>query len=364
MTIGFYSPLPPARTGVAHYSATLLDALRPLSDVKIDAEGKVCLYHLGNNGLHREIYERALTVPGVVVLHDAVLHHFLLGTLDRDSYVEEFTFNYGEWSRSLAGSLWSERARSAADPRFFKYAMLRRIAERSLAVIVHNPRAASFVREHAPSAPVYEIPHLFPAQPAVPGWRIERLRQAWKIAPSTFVFGVFGYLRESKRLAPCLRAFEAVRKEMDCALLVCGQFASEDLEREMEPRLRAPGIVRAGYVPEESLREIASAVDACLNLRYPGAGETSGIAIRLMGAGKPVFLTAGEETSDFPVGACLRIDAGPAELEMLTRYMQWMASDRQAARDIGRRAASHIAARHAPERAARMYLDVLNTSSH
>ena len=41
----------------------------------------VALYHVGNNALHREIYQRALTNPGVVVLHDAVLQHLLLGML-------------------------------------------------------------------------------------------------------------------------------------------------------------------------------------------------------------------------------------------------------------------------------------------
>jgi hypothetical protein len=43
-------------------------------------------------------------------------------------------------------------------------------------------------------------------------------------------------------------------------------------------------------------------VDACINLRYPAAGETSGIAIRLMGIGKPVLLTDGEVLA-FPEGA-------------------------------------------------------------
>ena len=48
----------------------------------------IALYHLGNNQLHRKIYRRALAKPGVVVLHDAVLHHFFLGSLDRAEYVE------------------------------------------------------------------------------------------------------------------------------------------------------------------------------------------------------------------------------------------------------------------------------------
>ena len=100
MTVGFHSPLPPAATGVAEYAATLLAALRERGEVVPGArDAGVHLYHLGNNQLHREIYRRALEKPGVVVLHDAVLHHFLLGSLDREAYIEEFVYNYGEWHR-------------------------------------------------------------------------------------------------------------------------------------------------------------------------------------------------------------------------------------------------------------------------
>ena len=51
-------------------------------------------------------------------------------------------------------------------------------------------------------------------------------------------------------------------------------------------------------------------MDACINLRYPLGGETSGIAIRLMGIGKPVLVTDGEEYARFPEDACLRIAGG------------------------------------------------------
>ena len=96
MTVGFYSPTPPARTGVADYSAALLAELRRHGRVNMAPDHcDVALYHLGNNALHAEIYRRALDRPGVVTLHDAVLHHFLLGQLDEPGYIEEFVYNYG-----------------------------------------------------------------------------------------------------------------------------------------------------------------------------------------------------------------------------------------------------------------------------
>ena len=322
MTAGFFSPLPPARTGVADYAAALLTALRRLGPVEPGRDGDINLYHLGNNQAHWHIYRRALDRPGVAVLHDATLQHFFLGNLDRDEYIAEFIYNYGEWNRGLAEQLWRTRANSAAAPAFYGYPMLRRIAERSLAVVVHNPAAAQMVRRHAPRAAVIEIPHLFAPPYGLSAAGTLRRRARLGIPPGRFVFGIFGFLRESKRLMQVLRAFE--RLPGGSILLVAGDFVSSDLERAAAPLLRAPGIVRAGYAPERDFWQLASVVDACINLRYPAAGETSGITLRLMGIGKPVLLTATAENERFPETACLRIDPGPAECDMLAHYMMFL----------------------------------------
>ena len=43
----------------------------------------------------------AVLRPGVVAPHDAVPHHFPLGPLDRETYIEEFVYNYGDRHRAL-----------------------------------------------------------------------------------------------------------------------------------------------------------------------------------------------------------------------------------------------------------------------
>lgn len=365
VTVGFYSPLPPARTGVADYAAALLDALRaharPEGEIRVaPTRSDVALYHIGNNKLHAEIYRRALTNSGVVVLHDAVLHHFLLGQLDRGAYIDEFVYNYGEWNRALAESLWTSRAASGADARYFEYPMLRRIAESSLAVIVHNPSAADAVKAHAPHALIIEIPHLFAGSPSISGAEALRYRQRIGIDPGGFVFGIFGYLRESKRIAQTIGAFHLLHAEMrNTALLVAGDFVSTDLERSVAPLLRSPGIVRVPFLEERNFWVAASAVDACINLKYPAAGETSGIAIRLMGIGKPVLLTHSTESSRYPEDACIRIPAGVAERESLLEHMRLLAARTGVAEAIGCRAAAHIARDHSPRQVAEAYWKAL-----
>ncbi len=359
MTVGFFAPRPPAKTGVADYAEALLQALREHGDVKVDAhKSDVALYHIGNNQLHGAIYDRALEHPGVVVLHDAVLQHFFLGRLTAQQYAEEFTFNYGEWTRSQAEDLWKHRARSAADPRYFAWPMLKRIATTARAVVVHNPAAIAIVRQHAPHANVIEIPHLF-VQPATPSMiDTLRFRNELGLGPRTLLAGLFGHQRESKRLPVVLRALERVRNN-DVRLLIAGSFASPDLERSLAGQLEGPRILRAGYLSESDFWRYAAAVDLCINLRYPTAAETSGIAIRMMGIGKPLVFSQGDEIARIPENACLRVETGPAEEELLAGYIAWLARDRDAAEEIGRRAATHIARHHAIETVAARYWEVL-----
>lgn len=361
VTAGLYSPMPPARTGVADYAAALLRGLRKCGPVEVAPEHcDAALYHVGNNEQHAEIYQRALARPGVVVLHDAVLHHFLLGRLSEREYVDEFVYNYGGWKRSLAGDLWRGRAAAGSDTRYFQYAMLKRVATTARAIVVHNPGAGRIVQEHAAETPVVEIPHLFEA-PEVPGVpAVRRYRQQLGFADNGFVFGVFGYIRETKRLIQILDAFAAARRQDPrLHLLVAGDFASAELQRAADAWMQEPGISRVPYLKTSDFWLAASAVDACVNLRYPGAGETSGIAIRLMGIGKPVMLSDSEENARFPEDACIRIPSGVPEREALVRHMLLLPSREDVGRAIGQHAADMIRTQHSLERVARQYWDTL-----
>jgi glycosyltransferase involved in cell wall biosynthesis len=350
---------------VADYAEALLSALRPLVDVEVgDGSADVCLYHLGNNALHAPIYRRALERPGLVVLHDAVLHHFLLGSLNETEYVREFVYNYGEWMEERARALWRRRARSASEAEYFAYPMLKRIAETSLGVVVHNPSAAGMVRAHVPQARIFEIPHLLLPMPEPDGWAVARLRRELGLAPSAFVFGVFGHLRESKRIPAVLRAFERIRDAAPACLLIAGEYVSPDLECALAGPLRQLGVMRTGRLDAEAFALHMSLADACINLRYPAAGETSGIAIRAMQLGRPVLLSRSQETERLPDSACVRVDTGPIEADMLTAMMFWLAAHPSDARHIGRYARDYVREHHAPERVASLYAAALSGCYH
>ena len=182
------------------------------------------------------------------------------------------------------------------------------------------------------------------------------------VSPRTLLVGAFGHHRETKRLPTLIRAFDrAVRAGAAARLLISGEFVSPGHARAVEAML-GPAVLRTGYLREPEFWRYAAAADLCVNLRYPSAAESSGMAIRMMGIGKAVAFTNDAAIARYPENSCLRVDAGPAEEEMLAGFITWLSREPEAAQAIGRNAAAHIAAAHNPERVAAAYWEVLKIS--
>lgn len=341
--------MPPAQTGVADYAAALLDGLRALGEVELEAKSGIPLYHVGNNLFHAEIYQRALDHPGAVILHDGVLQHLMVRMLDREAYVDEFVYNYGDWYRGYAEDLWEKQGTAGTESAYFEYPMIRRLAERSRLILVHNSAAAAMVRQHAPQTRVETVPHLF---------RRPNVIAEADVPSGGPLFGIFGYLREPKRLHVVLNAMERVP---GARLLVAGRFVSPQYATALEPLLQSDRVVRLPLGTEAELEGRLLAADVCVNLRWPSAAETSGITIRAMGAGKPVMVTDGPETADLPDSACVKVEAGASEQRSLEAMMCWLAQSRSDREAIGRNAQRHIETHHALEIVSKRIWPLLQT---
>ncbi|MCU0227212.1 MAG: hypothetical protein MUF01_06195 [Bryobacterales bacterium] len=341
-SLGYFAPLPPARSGVADYAAAMLDGLRALGTVHVEAAGSTNLYHLGNNRLHADAYQRALREPGLVLLHDAMLHHFLLGQLDEAAYRAEFVYNYGEWHAGLAADLWRRRGCAMTDPLYFRYPLLRRTVEAARVVLVHGEAGRRAVLAQCPEARVAVIPHLRLGDFAESHWtcalraadRARFRREGLGLRSGELVVGVYGYLRESKRLASVLEAVTALRAEgLPLRLLVVGDFASEDYRHRWEARLQQdPAVIAYRGVREAHFQQLLEAADVCVNLKYPQAGESSGIAARALALGTPLVLSsnADADAGELPRGTFAPVATGPAEGSSLRTVLGWLLGDRDA----------------------------------
>ena len=262
----------------------------------------------------------------------------MLGSLSREAYIAEFVYNYGEWHRNLAQDLWSGRSHSGSAPEYFAYPMLRRAMEAAHLVIVHNPAAARLANEHGASR-VEFVPHFIEHHPAPPAQDVFAWRAGQGIGYGTCLFGVFGHLRESKRIPAIVRAI-AQQPPGTAALLVQGEWGSDALRQSLEPQ----GVIRVGATSEAMFRLLIAAVDVGVNLRYPSAGESSGVLARLMAAAKPAIVTRGEELSHLPPGIVWPITPGPGEAEQLTCAIAYLAQHRTSRLEMGRAAHAYAQA--------------------
>ncbi len=379
--IACVTPLPPSPTGVADYSLDLLTRLRQRRDVSVFVEDlrsrealpgwpifsyreidrhafKTILYQLGNNKLHRFAYDEALRRPGVVVLHDALLQHLFLGE-SWEAWEKEFAFTYGERGREIAANL--RDGVPGSQEGFFRYPLVKRVVDSSRSVIVTNRGAAARVRRESPDAEVRVIPLPFVRR----GREVTRAqaRQELGVAEDAFLVGCLGYMRESKLLAEVLGVYDALQRRVPRAAFVLGgEFTSVEQERFLTPRLAALGVRRVGRVSDRDFEKWGIACDIVVNLRFPSAGESSAVVVRMMGLGVAVAMTENAENQDFPDDACLKIPHGEIEEALLLEYLLALEAQPELGRAIGANASKYIQSAHDPDRVVDLYLEAVGST--
>ena len=168
MKVAFFSPLPPAKSGIADYSAVLLEHLKRFADVEPFPSRPVgfdpsnfdaIVYQLGNNPHHSFVYEMAMEHPGIVVLHEANLHHLIADMTirrgDWDAYIREVEINAGADARNYA----ERYVRTLERGPDYDIPMMKPLLARSRGAIVHSAAVEGEVRALGYVGPIAKIPH-------------------------------------------------------------------------------------------------------------------------------------------------------------------------------------------------------------
>jgi len=349
MRVAFFSPLPPTRSGIADYSQALLDPLGRLAEVETFSTGgreyhprkfDLALYQIGNNPHHDFVYETALRHPGVVVMHEANLHHLMADiTIQRgdwDAYLREADYNGGKAALEHA-----RRAKALeTGPDYEGVAMTRRLLESARALIVHSDFMLREMRQQGFAGPIARIPH--------GAWipQVDRFayRDRLGVEEDTSLIGIFGHLKPYKRIAESLRAFRRLlRVEPRAKMILVGakhpDFQVDSLIRSLD----LWGAVRVlGFTPIEDFTGYIAASDIVLNLRYPTVGETSGSLLRALGLGRAVVVSEVGAFVELPDDICLKVPVGAGEEDLIFEYMNLLVSRRDVARSLGAHAHAYV----------------------
>jgi glycosyltransferase involved in cell wall biosynthesis/SAM-dependent methyltransferase len=350
LRLAFFSPLPPVKSGIADYSAALLEPLREQAEVTVFTEAPAhfdptrfdsLLYQMGNNPHHDFTYSLALKHPGVVVMHESNLHHLIAElTIKRnnwDAYVNEVEYDGGPAARAFA-----ERVRRLeVGPDYEGVPMLRRLLERSRGAIAHSQFVAGDLERAGFKGPTAVVPHgaWIPLDADRLGVR-ERLG----LGPRTPLVGVFGFLKPYKRIAESLRAFRRLlRVEPTARMILVGEPHPELQLDHLLGTLDLRHAVRVlGFTPIEQFTNLMAACDVVLNLRYPTVGESSGTLLRALGLGRAVLVSDIGSFCEYPDSICLKVPVGASEEDLIFEYLNLLVARPDLARGMGDRAAEWV----------------------
>ena len=365
MKVAYFSPMPPERTGVADYSALLLPALQRTLDVEVVRRGRkrpprgvdVALYHVGNNpDSHAWIVDALRRSPGVVVLHDFVLHHLVagmtVGRRDGHGYLDAMEREHGVVGRLLGHGVLDKRIPPLWESRPEEFPLAGFVLEHATGLIVHSQTVRDLALEAGFEGPIWVVPHAAWPVPDVAAERVSGGR----------VIGCFGVVNSSKRIPELLRAFAGVReRHAEVTLLLVGPTSPGfDLDRRLQRLgLADEGLVRMDWVDERRLWALMAGVDVCVNLRHPTMGETSGSVIRSLSLGKPLVVSDVGWFSELPDEVAVKVPVDASEVETLEAALELLLTRDDVRTTMGAAAAELARREHDLERVADLYAAAL-----
>jgi glycosyltransferase involved in cell wall biosynthesis len=370
MRVGYYSPLPPSRSGIADYSTLLLPALRERVEVVVAEPGKrapqadVALYHVGNDpDAHGWIVDALYERPGVVVLHEYVLHHLIsgitIGRGDGRGYLDAMEREHGVAGRLLGLGVLDNLLPLLWETQPERFPLAGTVLDHAHGLIVHSDFVARHARAAGYDGPIWRIPH--------PAWPMHDVRPATDVAGDPLI-GCFGFLNMNKRVPQLLQAFASLRRTRPGARLLLAGAAGErfDLSRRLE-RLGLGGsadqssaITRLDYVPEERMWSLMRACDVLVNLRFPTMGETSGSVIRGLSLGKALVVSDVGWFAELPDGVALKVPVDDYEVPLLEAALGLAADHRDG---LGTAARAYVEREHDLGRVADAYAAALETAA-
>ena len=323
LKINWFSPLPPARSGIAqNFAMQVLPALARHYDVVLWTDqdqvapevqriarvarydpaappwrdlndGSISIYHLGNHpDFHGGIWRVSVRQPGIVVLHDLCLHDFFFRVWihsgrDRNSYLAALERWYGEEGRR-AGEAFCNGGISPASMAL-QFPLTREATRGALGVITHSGQSLAELKE-TPACPMAALDHPYVAaeEPRYQRWLAAR--SAVPHPPYRLI--VFGYLSRNRRLEAVLEALAGIPEREQFLLEVCGEIWDEGRIRTQIENLGLSSLVKLlGFLPEGLVEQKLSTAHMAINLRYPSMGEASGSQLQLWDYGLPTLVT-------------------------------------------------------------------------
>jgi len=369
MRIDWFSPLPPARTAIADYTARLLAALSAQAEVtlwtsqphwhsSLESHAAVrrfdphairwdelhaadaIFYNIGNNAeFHQAIWQVARRSPGFAIMHDVLMHDSISWDHqqrnDRGAYLDLMQSLYGARGLRDGALYWEGVLTRLQMGRVYSCAPF--LLEASLGAIVHS-RAAGQALLKEVDVPVERLPLPFPAgRPPAPS---NVPAPPWKLV-------VFGFLGANRCLEQILSALARLA-DRRFQLHIYGSIEERAAVEAAIERLRlADAVTLHGFVTDAELDAALASAQLVLNLRYPTKGEASYSQLRIWSHGLPSLVSQIGWYAEQPADTVFFVRPHFLE-EDVCAHLRAFAARPAAYQAAGMRGYDHLLEQHSP----------------
>jgi len=185
----------------------------------------LAVYQMGNGPSHDFVYDLVSRVPGLLVLHDLVLHHARARTFLSSPEALAYAIEPGSAEKRAAAEASFDRYRAevayahpeaaqrlplvhlntVGDLLPYAYPLFRLPVEAARLVAVHNDFMVRAIEEEAPGVPTLRIPMAVERR-EVGAYPVAALRARYGFAQDDVVVGAFGLLTREKEIETVARA--------------------------------------------------------------------------------------------------------------------------------------------------------------
>lgn len=339
-------------------------------DLDVLAHREVIIYNMGDYlPFHGHVHRVAQLYPGIVILHDRVLHHLYAGMWLTEAkqfpevYVERMRTYYGNAGETAAQeSLEGERSPVwESDEEVLRYPLYEEAIVNALGVVTHSERQASEIKErwwgpiHSLHLPCYaeSLRRVDGTFTASSDGRIHVVTVG-HVNPNKQIHRVVGLLAADEELAQRIH-YTIVGPDDGFVDYV------SDLRRLVDSHSDRVSVEILGWLPPDRLEALMAQADLFVNLRYPALEGSSASLMQQLAYARPVLCFDAGFFGEMPEDSLARVPAG--DFRQAAAIFRELVLDPERRRRIGERG-REVATDYSESSYAEGLLDLVNQSRH
>lgn len=385
--LAYFTPLSPARSGIALYSEELLPALAKFYDIDViidplqsevnhQVEYDVIdvpvflenverydriIYQMGNSVFHEYMHEILEVFPGIVCLHDFYLSNYY-------RYKESQTGEMKLWSEQLLTShgykALIERGELNNDlDIMYRYPSNFNVLSNALAVIVHSNHARELAKAWYHSAVSVDWEKINLLRAKALNYDRQLTRQQLNIDDQTILicsFGIMDFTKLNHRVIEALG--ESLAQESKKVKLVfvgeLGGSYKDEIEALINKHHLGNSVEITGWASDELYKQYLIAADVAVQLRSLSRGETSAAVLDCMNYGLPTIVNANGSMAELPDDKVIKLAEDFTTFELI-EAIDKLCLDRNYRLSLGASAAAYIHQFHSPDNCAELYYEFI-----